>query len=799
MKSIIYIIGILFYLLTGPLNAQVSDGMLTITDGDNIHDISGLWKFRTEDHEEFKDPDYDVSKWSYYNIQDTWAIVGVDYYGTAWFRLNIDVEISGDIPRLSIILPFHYNYLEVYLNGQKINRIPRDFRTNPAPRPTTVITLPSVLMHHGKNVLSIRTSAHDGLGGFRSKFFRLGPHDKIMRAFSIHLIYHTMLGMIPIAFAIYFLFFYFQRTDDIYYLFFSGLGLALGLWILGFRGIALYIFPYQASEAFFSFASGVLLNAFSLHFIHSFYKLKEGYLAWLLNGIAYFIATFVILEFIFRGSTFYSNTYLLQAFLLTMFLYPFYVTYINIIALRRKLPFAERIFFGSMVYVGFTVYSILGLLGVISTEPKLNEGFFFMTLIFANVLSLRFSEMHKDLEKAHKKLLTLDKLKDEFLAITSHELRTPLNGIIGLAESTLEMVHSPGTVKRNVNMIVSSGRRLSYLVDDILDFSRLKSADLEIQIHSVDGALVAELVAAISEPLAHQKGLDLILDFPGDLPRVAADENRLQQILLNLVGNAIKFTPSGNVILRGERTDEGVRFSVQDTGIGIPQEKQDEIFESFKQIDGTVTRKYGGTGLGLSIVKSLLRLHNSDIHLRSRHGEGSEFSFVLGFAGDNLPVANIHIAENIVTHFTNLASTDTDQLELDSLPKTNVENNNNSSTIMIVDDDPLNIQLMKKFLQLGGFTVKYNTDGLQSVHDINMEKPDLILLDLMMPNISGLDLCRIVREKYSQLDLPVIIISANKQVSEMEKAFEAGANDYLTKPINRNELIARVKLHLNLQ
>ncbi|MCP5028630.1 MAG: GGDEF domain-containing protein, partial [Actinomycetia bacterium] len=221
-----------------------------------------------------------------------------------------------------------------------------------------------------------------------------------------------------------------------------------------------------------------------------------------------------------------------------------------------------------------------------------------------------------------RQLREVDKLKDEFLANTSHELRTPLNGITGLAESLIDGVAGevPAAVKSNLSMIVQSGRRLGHLVGDILDFSKLRHKSLELDPRPVDLRPMVEVVLTLSRPLVGSKELELASTVPADLPAVMADENRLQQILHNLVGNAVKFTESGSVEVSATADDERVVVRVTDTGIGIPAETQERIFDAFEQADASIERAYGGTGLGPAATRQLVELHGGALRAASTPG-----------------------------------------------------------------------------------------------------------------------------------------------------------------------------------
>ncbi|AFZ16645.1 SpoIIE family protein phosphatase [Allocoleopsis franciscana] len=419
-------------------------------------------------------------------------------------------------------------------------------------------------------------------------------------------------------------------------------------------------------------------------------------------------------------------------------------------------------------------------------------------------------ESEEALLQANADLQRLDKLKDEFLANTSHELRTPLNGIIGIAESLMDGVTGslPPATRFNLSLIVSSGRRLATLVNDILDFSKLKHETIELQLKPVEMRSLAEVVLTLCQPLIGQKNLQLINHISPDLPAVSADENRMQQILHNLVGNAIKFTDSGTVEISAELIGQGnpnpqMAITISDTGIGIPEDKYDRIFESFEQADGTTARQYGGTGLGLAITKTLVELHGGKIGVESTVGVGSRFTFTLPLAEqlsakpeEGLKVGKLRIESS-------------PELNVESssqpahLPPTNLQPvifDGSKINILIVDDEPVNRQVFANYLALHNYGINQASNGLEALALLERGlKPDLVLLDVMMPRLTGYEVTRKIRETWQANELPVLLLSAKNQVSDLVVGLEVGANDYLTKPISKDELLARIKTHLNIQ
>jgi|GEM_PF-1800717 len=393
------------------------------------------------------------------------------------------------------------------------------------------------------------------------------------------------------------------------------------------------------------------------------------------------------------------------------------------------------------------------------------------------------------LEAKNAELQHLDKIKDEFLANTSHELRTPLNGIIGIAESLNDGAAGPlsDEVQKNLLMIAQSGHRLNNLVNDILDFSKLKHKNIELQLKAVGIREVSEVVLTLCQPLLGHKPVQLVINaIAPDLPPAYADENRLQQILYNLVGNAIKFTESGRIEISAKLNinKQALAITVSDTGIGIPAEQLDRIFESFEQGEGATEREYGGTGLGLAVTQQLVELHNGHIQVESTVGVGSQFSFTL-------PIAQVEKSEVQFSQLRPQALIETSQ---SLTPATDGQ-----SKILVVDDEPVNIQVLVNHLSLQNYAVYQASNGMEALDMINKGfKPDLILLDVMMPKMTGYEVCRRLREQFSLNELPILMLTAKNQVSDMVKGLEMGANDYLTKPVSKDELLARVQTQIQL-
>ncbi len=457
---------------------------------------------------------------------------------------------------------------------------------------------------------------------------------------------------------------------------------------------------------------------------------------------------------------------------------------------------------------------LLALAGVITTGYRLKRRA--QRRLAATQRALAEQETEAARERAvADRLREVDRLKDEFLANTSHELRTPLFGITGLAESLIDGATGElsETTRENLSMIVAAGRRLSGLVGDILDVSRMSKKSLELERQPIDLAFLVGVVLSLSRPLVGSKDLELVNAVAADLPAADADENRLQQILHNLVGNAVKFTEAGTVEVSAVAEGERLLVRVADTGIGIDEDQQERIFEPFEQADGSAERAHGGTGLGLAVTRQLVQLHGGNLWVESRPGGGSTFSFTLPVsarpaappASGEGRVAGLQrpgpdAGDLLLAPVAGEAAPEPGEIESgdpeapgaggqEALPAGDFR-------ILIVDDEPVIRQVLVNHLSARGYELELASSGAEALRLLEERDVDLVLLDIMMPRMSGYEVCRVLRRSRSHQVLPVIFLTAKHRVSDLETGFASGANDYLTKPISKRELVARVAVHL---
>jgi CheY-like chemotaxis protein len=379
--------------------------------------------------------------------------------------------------------------------------------------------------------------------------------------------------------------------------------------------------------------------------------------------------------------------------------------------------------------------------------------------------------------------------------MVSHELRTPLTSVLGFAKIIKKKLESAifpeiptedrkiqkaiRQVGDNIDIIVSEGERLTTLINDVLDLTKLEAGKIEWKAEPISIAQIIEQATAATLALFEAKRLELIKEIEGQLPEIVGDRDRLIQVVINLISNAVKFTEKGSVTCRVSQTDNAIAVSVIDTGIGIAEADQPLVFERFKQIGDTLTDKPKGTGLGLPICKQIVEHHGGTLWVESELGKGSNFSFTLPItAGATVELKKTDL-ELGVRQLKNYQETAT--------PSSSEQ----KKTILVVDDEAPLRRLLREQLEAEGYIVREAKDGWDALTQVRKQSPDLIILDVIMPQISGFDVAAILKNDPDTLGIPLIILSI---AGEEERGSRLGADKYLTKPIDIEALLKEINL-----
>jgi signal transduction histidine kinase/DNA-binding response OmpR family regulator/methyl-accepting chemotaxis protein len=378
-----------------------------------------------------------------------------------------------------------------------------------------------------------------------------------------------------------------------------------------------------------------------------------------------------------------------------------------------------------------------------------------------------------ELQEMNLQLEIANRHKSEFLANMSHELRTPLNAIIGFSEVLLEKMFGELNDKQDeyLNDILSSGKYLLSLINDILDLSKVEAGKLELEpsVLALKPLLEGSLVMVKERALAH--GMTLSLDVAADIDTVIGDERKIKQILFNLLSNAVKFTPDkGKVGIKATRVGDTVRIAVWDTGVGIAPQDRQRIFEEFQQVGQGLTGKTEGTGLGLTLTKKFVELHGGAIGIESTLGAGSTFTFTLPIDATARPTSLAPVSAEATRPQDAAASA-------------------SGTLVLVIEDDPKSADLLRIYLTEAGYTVDLARDGAEGLEKVKRLTPDVVILDVLLPKVDGWAFLTQVKGDPATQDIPVIIVSI---VDQKGKGFALGAADYLIKPIQKEELLRKL-------
>ena len=410
-------------------------------------------------------------------------------------------------------------------------------------------------------------------------------------------------------------------------------------------------------------------------------------------------------------------------------------------------------------------------------------------------------QVEEQLLLANTELIRATRLKDEFLANMSHELRTPLNAILGMAESLQDQILGElnERQKKAIATIERSGYHLLELINDILDLAKIEAGKLELHAQNNSVQAICNDSLTFVKQIALKKRVKLTTQIPSIPLSIYVDELRIRQALINLLTNAVKFTPEeGTVTLavttiihhidnQDEPPQDFIDFSVIDTGIGIDQKDMGKLFQTFVQIDSDLNRKYTGTGLGLSLVKRIAELHHGKVLLESKVNEGSKFTIRLPYERHR----NVLLDHSLLEELEEQSAMFTPSLTLVS--KTDPST---SQLILIVDDNEANISSMWDYLKSRGYSLIAARDGESAVRLANSEKPNLILMDIQMPKMDGLEAMKIMRTNPELVSTPIIALTALAMTGDRERCLQAGANEYLTKPVKLKYLSETIQKYL---
>ena len=497
--------------------------------------------------------------------------------------------------------------------------------------------------------------------------------------------------------------------------------------------------------------------------------------------------------------------------------------------MQQKDVTALYIFIGLAVLLCTGMWDILAATGVIEAPKVTNYWIVLFSYMQALRITIDSANAYTLLEKIYEKTRELDKSKDDFLLNISLELQEPLQGMVGLSESLLkrDVPEFTSDQKASLAMIISSGRQLSNIVSGISDFARIKEKDLVLNKRPIDFPQIVKLVLLYTKTFIQGKDISIENQVSEDLPPVLGDENRIENVLYTLIGNAIRYTQAGTILVSARHIGGFIEVTVVDPSSGTFFEDYREVM-SYPVDDLTYLKGYTGPGLGVAIIRYLILLHGGVLTLEKREKDALAFIFTLPAVREKKETT-YHISEDLsiqldaLEHLEALeeeAGQEAPEGELLELPETaagetaeeedkgvpkkcpgergQTEDVDGRSRVLTVDDDPVYLQMIKNSLSSIRCSMVPAMNGKEALRRIEEKKPDIVLLDIMMPGMSGYQICRKIRETYSPSELPIILITQGAEVSTIVEGFAAGANDFLSKPFTQDEFSARLKTHLSM-
>lgn len=458
-------------------------------------------------------------------------------------------------------------------------------------------------------------------------------------------------------------------------------------------------------------------------------------------------------------------------------------------------------------YLGVPIPIDNEIIGVLSVQSTVKEDYFdekdqrLLSTIAANVgVALKKARLFEEVksakleaEEATKNAERANEVKSAFLSTVSHELRTPLTSVLGFAKIIRKRLEervfpdtdktNPRTVKamtqvsENLEVVISEGERLTHLINDVLDLAKIEAGKMDWKVEVISIPDIVDRAIAATSALFYNKNIVLKKFMETGLPEISGDTNKLIQVVVNLISNAVKFTNEGEIVCRVIHKGDEIITSIKDSGIGIAKQDHDAVFEQFKQVGGdTLTDKPKGTGLGLPICKEIIEHHGGRIWLESEQGKGSTFFFALPVNDKGGVNKTIHLDELVKQLKHHVA-------------QSSFRFKDGSPTILIVDDDDSIRSLLKQELTEGGYLIEEARNGKEALENVRNHHPDLIILDVMMPEMSGFEVASILKNDPATLDIPIIILSV---IQDEARGYRIGVDRYLTKPIDINQLFTEV-------
>lgn len=735
-------------------------------------------------------------------------------YATYSTTVKIPKEYVGKL--LSIHIPYQYSAYVFFVNDIEIARngvVGSDKYTHEAemaPRLGQFIPKSEAIQ------LTIQISSFNHIRGGVENSINIGEEAVVTEKYNSSMIVTLFINGCLFIIGIFMVLFSLFRRSESLFLFF-------GLFSTLISVRAVFSVPFYYTVIFLSMdwlwgtrLEYILTEATSMFYIILLWKWHEEEFSKKIIYIITSIHILLIVTTLFTQPVFFQKLFFTAFYLaITIFIYVIFVIFRSI---RNNNRYARVNLFGmGLIFLAFFNDFAIGQ-NFYQGVPLMLPAVGCYVVIHVVLMSKNFADARNKIEEQYYELLKLNesnqvlasqlqnemKQKDEFLTNTSHELKNPLHGIINIAQSLLNRSDSSWDeqTKHDLQLQLTIARHMSWTLEDLLELARLKEHRITLNRKSTSLQAVAVGVVNMLSMHIENKRISLEVNIDEQFPKIYADHKRLIQILFNLVHNAIKYTESGKISISGEIIDDYAHIYVSDTGIGMSHEAMQTIFEPYTQANINSVTKAEGFGLGLSICKQLVLLHEGTIGVKSKQGEGTVFTITLPLAHEEENTTETTMVEVELSSKYTAVSLNTIDLSINNRVTDNLTSSYPRSTrpkILAVDDNPINLHVLRHILSSDQYDLEYMSSAKDVLEQIEWKKWDLIISDVMMPGISGYDLTKAIRKKYSRSELPIILLTARSNPDDIYTGLMAGANDYVTKPVDALELNVRVQALTDLQ
>ncbi|MDF2878171.1 MAG: putative histidine kinase [Clostridia bacterium] len=796
-SALLIIASIIFIMTLSGFSGRFSEypiekGQIDLTKWDQTTTVmlNGHWEFYWKELLEYEQltsrkPEAYVrvpGTWNGYNISENQIKTGIGY---ATFKLHL--KLPPDMDVMAVKLPTMASAYKVYINQNEVCEVGKVAVDKLAYRPvlkgeTVIFEVPET---HQADII-IQVANYDYARGGIWYPIRLGTEEGISSyKFRVHFQHAFLFGAVCIMGIFFFIMFCFKPHTKVT-LYFSALCVLLVLYYL-FNGET-YItqfypeFHFKGMVLIFYiciYTSLGLLMLIIKEILDS--EISSTITRWVIyQGLFFSVLASILPVKIFTAYVVISDVMLIIGTL--------YILFCTARAVVKKQTQAIIVFCSLFILFFTLLHDVLYTMNIIATP--FNElaawGLILLMISFSSILSYKFSVNYQNEKLLNEKLSGYDKIRDEFLINTAHELLTPLGHITGTTELLMREIKD----KLNKNQLeqfvmnIQVGKRLANIVRSIADISRIKSGDIQLEISDFEITTLLNSIINNFQYIVRGQEVEIMAEF-GALSFVRADKDKVIQSFYNVIGNAVKFTSKGQIQVAVVQEEDTVKICVQDTGCGIAPENIDKIFIPFERLNQD---EYEGMGIGLAVTKQLIEKMGGSIQVYSEVGTGSQFEIVLVRGERKDEVDAPYLEEVSAVH-----QEDTEDIEGQS-------EGDNKGTIVIVDDTVHNIRIIKEAVKQLGYRIISFTNPLEALEAYEKQKEVLlIIVDVMMPQMSGYELVEEIRKKYDFIQLPILLLTVKDRTSEMVKGFSVGANDYVTKPFNSLELSSRAKNLIELK